>query len=105
MSSPDIEERDILLISGYLRTESNKLNIIIPQELTTLFYKCYHLLFEIVKFSTIYLTEDAFILSDDNKCCKRIDGAHAYILADCNPVFEGIHCWRVQVINPEKDWI
>ena len=58
-----------------------------------------------MKFSTKYSTKIEFRLRDNNKCCSKISGYHAYILEDCDAVFEGIHLWRIQVINHAKGWI
>ena len=57
-------------------------------------------LYEILKFSAIYRSNadtNDLILLDDRKCVKNTCGRCRYILADIEPVTNGIHCWRVNV--------
>ena len=66
-------------------------------------------LFEILRFSEEFHS-DSIGLIDDGKCAKKGGkGAqrwgHSYTMADIEPVFEGIHCWRVKVDKTKTEWI
>ena len=98
------KELDDLLVFGYVRFNYES-ETTIPNALIKLFFTFYHSLYEILKFSTKWCSNDGFEFLDSNKCIKRIlSSTHDYrnILADCDPAFEGIHCWRVKVHNPTK---
>eukprot|EP01084_Bolivina_argentea_P141969 249450_1 len=62
---------------------------------------------EILKFSPQYMSDDGHLeLSDDYKCVTHSGSdSHTYILADIQPVTNGVHCWRVQVTHPTQHWL
>merc|ERR1712154_608445 len=46
------------------------------------------------------------ILTDNNKCATKQDRYnHRYAIIDDKPVFDGIHCWRVQIKHGKAAWI
>merc|ERR1712228_644088 len=65
----------------------------------------------IMLFSTTYKSKQGWKLSDDNQTVTRIAiGGNPWeikkwILADTDILFEGVHCWRIQIINPKKGWL
>ena len=91
------KEKEKLLIVGYMR-QINITNI--PLDIINLFILFYHATYKILQFSKIYCTQKAYVFSDDNKCVtrSRTSGGMAYIVADIEPVKDGIHCWRIKVI-------
>ena len=105
--------RDRLIIDGFIREFCHNVRIDIPKDIIQICFKWYHIAWEILTFSHQYNSNKpdkihAFIFSDNDTCVKRNDDlqwSHKYILADCNSVFNGIHCWRVNVKNPHHDWI
>ena len=47
-------------------------------------------------------------LSDNNKCATRNDNrssVYEWIMPDIDPVLNGIHCWRVHVNNPSREFM
>eukprot|EP01084_Bolivina_argentea_P042160 77770_1 len=61
-------------------------------------------------FSSKYKSDDGWKFSDHNRCIERLKGDHSaayrWILADIEPVFEGIHCWRVNAKHKEEGgWV
>ena len=101
------KERDAYVISGWIRENTIKLNINIPDEITKECFIWYHLTHKILTFSDKYQTIDAWKFNDDKTCAIRKDNVryHAYITPKCKKVSSGIHCWRVYTINPNKLWI
>eukprot|EP01084_Bolivina_argentea_P036565 67623_1 len=63
--------------------------------------------YEILKFSCIWKSSDKdVVLSDDNKCAtKTSKSGHVYALIDDTPIFNDIHCWRVQIKGGKRAWI
>ena len=66
-----------------------------------------------LRFSNKYKSKYGWKLSDDNTMVERIlVGKNEredlkfvkWILADTDPWFDGIHCWRIKIINPNKGW-
>ena len=93
----DYEKKNKILVFGYIRSQSNEFKIIIPFDINNLCLKFYHLIFEILTFSSKFKSKDGLILSDDNKCVSSTTSFHCYILTTSDPVFHGVHCWRVHV--------
>ena len=60
---------------------------------------------KLLRFSDEYKSS-GWKLSDDNTLCERVRGPDEpnWILADIDPWFKGIHCWRIQLTNPNKAW-
>ena len=71
----------------------------------------------ILRFSDKYQSQHGWELSEDNTLVERIMapvnedfpeweqvGVKKWILADTDPWFNGIHCWRIQINNPSKGW-
>ena len=90
-------EREILLVNGYIK-KSTKL--VIPEDIINLCFVFYHLTYIIGKFSTKFRSDQGIELLDDNKCVKRVEGGNGYeyAVSDMDPVFKGIHCWRIKVL-------
>lgn len=103
--------RDHLLLHGYMREYCQKLKVFdFIAALLDICFDYYHLRFEVLKWSKVYMTIGDLELSDNNKCLTRT-GGHNYvcnyqwIIAEVEPVFTGIHCWRLQQQNPNGAWI
>ena len=69
----------------------------------------------VLKFSTKYKSKHGWKLSNDNTMVERIKAGglatqtedynlKKWILADTDPWFDGVHCWRIQLKNPNKGW-
>ena len=62
----------------------------------------------VLRFSDKYKSAAGWRLSDDNTKVERIatNRSHSkvWILADNDPWFKGIHCWRIKLKNPNKGW-
>ena len=99
------DTRDKLSVDGYIRKCMKALDIIIPVELLDLILVFYHIKCVVIEWSSVYKSE-IIGLSADNKCVKSptSDWYHAWIIGK-DPVFEGIHCWRLFVNNPRKGWM
>lgn len=98
--------KDELLVSGYCRMVLQKSEALtLPSELIHLLFEWFHQRFEILKWSEQYRTKDAMKLSDDSRCVTRAQmkvQGYQWILCDVDPVFEGVHCWRLMQRNPTK---
>ena len=98
------KEVDLLLTHGFIRKKQRKYHKIIPNDIMNMCFIFYHLPFEYLKWSNNFKSADGLLLTDDNKCVTRYHKkgwsarSHRYILADCDPVFTGQHCWRIQVL-------
>eukprot|EP01084_Bolivina_argentea_P106370 190366_1 len=95
---------DQWLVFGYIRLNNNKL----PKDVMATCLLFYHLKYDILTFSQQYKTNDAaLILYDGNKCVHRIlnEDDFGYILGNIEPIKTGIHCWRLNVVNPSERWI
>ena len=105
------KKKDELIVWGYLRQNAK---IDIPTELWGIILTFYHLLFDVLEWNEKYKSKKGYELSDDNKLVKRIylgvnadrygDNYYCWIVGG-NPVFSGIHCWRLFIENPNKDWM
>ena len=100
MSTVRTKEEDCLLIYGYIRIQ-NISKIEIPTDIKELFIQFHHEEFRRLKFSKKFVcNEKGYEFSEDNKCVKRCDPSGMnWILVDDEPVKQGIHCWRIQVIS------
>ena len=84
---------DKLTIDGYVRTEAF---VDIPTDIYRVIYDFYHLLIVVLTFDDKLKSEDGITLSEDKLCAIGAEG-HSYILTTADPVFEGVHCWRILV--------
>ena len=91
--------KDELLVTGYIREYCNNHELNIPGEVTRLFFTWFHFRVEILKWSTKYIATEDIVLSDNNLLVTKPGENYrpSYILADTEPVFDGIHCWRIKV--------
>ena len=103
----DTKKRDDHIIHGWIRENTMKLNINIPDEIIKICYIWYHSTHQILKFSDKLQTKDGWKLSNDKTCAIRQEKKryHAYIAPKCIAVFKGMHCWRVYTFNPNNSWI
>lgn len=106
--STEYELQNEMLVYGYVKRESKDFAEI-PLDIINICLLFYMELFEILTFSTEFISDDGIELMDNNKCVMRCDDRgmiwHTYAMADIEPVSEGVHCWRIKVQNPIKDWI
>ena len=63
-----------------------------------------------LRFSTKHKAKHGWKLYKDNTLIERVDNVYHYcpsvwILGDVNPWFEGVHCWRIRIMNPKKGWV
>ena len=64
-----------------------------------------------MRFSSKYKSKFGWKLTDGNTTVKRIRVKNdhysnmKWILAEMEPMDEGVYCWRVQVNNPHKGWM
>ena len=102
------EERANLLISGYTRKDCKSFEIEIPTSLIELILLWFFEAFEILQFSDKYCSKepDVFRFENNRTTVTKIEeDFHRYICVDTEPVFTGIHCWRVQFNADSSDWI
>ena len=106
MSEPFLDKvQSEILVHGYIKMESKNASEF-PLDIMNICLVFYLELFRILRFSDKFISKDGTELRDDNRCAiKSLEFGHNYIMADVEPVFNGIHCWRVQVKNPENEWI
>ena len=95
---------DELLVFGYIRTQI-LINYDIPIDIYKLCYKFFHLLSEILTFSDELKSKDGIQLSHDKTYAIKKSVGHKYVLTASDPVFTGIHCWRVLSLNPQRSWM
>ena len=66
-----------------------------------------------MRWSSVYKDEKGWELLNDDYICNRVylgnnarndDPRYCWIIAK-KPVFTGIHCWRLFIENPNKDWM
>lgn len=62
-----------------------------------------------MRFDRNYKSKRGWDLSDDDTLLTRRDskeGAteNVWILGDVEPFRDGVHCWRIQIKNPNKGW-
>ena len=91
--------KDELLVFGWVRMEYDET---VPMDVCDLCFKFYHLLAEILTFSEEYRSSVGVELSEDKTYVIKQSYGHKYVLTTAEPVFSGIHCWRVLV---ESIWI
>ena len=96
-TSAEVDEE---IVYGYLRSYNHIIEL--PADLWDLIYLFYHWTFEIMKFSQHYKSKTGYKLTDDNKCAQRFGCDGSRWIVGNDPVFEGIHCWRIFVDNPDK---
>ena len=106
----DYELKNTLLVIGYIRIFTEKLQSI-PNDLMYLCVLFYVDIYHVLKFSTQYACSSnngSWIYAEKNHCVisqSQCRYEHGYILAETDPVYHGIHCWRVHTINPHKAFI
>ena len=98
MATRSRRQRDELLVFGFIRFDDAVSNKEIPTDIMNLCTDFYHLVFEILSFSDKFCSDEAFTFSDDNRCVTAVCDGHKWVLADIEPVTEGTHCWRIQVL-------
>ena len=91
--------KDHLLVQGFIRIYSQEFSINIPPEIHQLFFLWFHITAQILTWNAEYRSMNTIQLSEDKVLAKRnpVSFQPSYILADIEPVFDGIHCWRIQV--------
>ena len=95
-------------VYGYIRQQTEAMSLEIPIDIMNICLSFYFETFEMLQFDAKYKSETGIILTDDRKCAKREwigRDWYRYVMADIEPVREGIHCWRVNVKNPKKGWM
>ena len=87
-----------ILVNGYIRNECKKLDISMPDSLLELVFLWFCQKYQILKFSKTHRSEPGFYaFSKNSTMIRKKKGGHSYILADIQPLFEGVHCFRVEV--------
>ena len=102
------QQRDDYIIRGWIRENTIKLNIYIPDEIIKTLYIWYHLPHKILQFSDIFQTLNGWRLYENKTLAIRKPIStkyNAYITPKCKGVSKGIHCWRVYILNPSLKWI
>ena len=99
MSNQQRKSRDLLdklTAHGYVRTE---ICVDIPMDIYRVIYDFYHLLIVNLRFDDKLKSADGIKLSEDKLCATadNVFHGHRYVLTTAEPVFEGVHCWRVSV--------
>ena len=101
MTTEKRRKRDWLdkrMVDGYIRTE---ISMEIPIDIYQLIYNFYHLLAVILEFDDKFMSSRCITLSQDKTCAIKLDAignsGHRYALTNADPVFDGVHCWRVLV--------
>ena len=103
--SSEYEAKNESLVHGWIRGQTKTRSVEFPIDIINICLLFYMEVYEILKFNDQFIAETGIELSDDNKCVTRVKGSyHRSIMADVEPVFEGIHCWRAQVKNP-RTWV
>ena len=97
MATETKHEIDELLVFGYIRCDIDIDDDEIPMDIINLCMLFYHLNFEILSFSTEFCGQDIYQFTQNNQCVTVLESGHNFILADVEPVTQGIHCWRIQV--------
>lgn len=95
------DEKSALLVYGCIRSENEIYKLHIPDSIIDLVVLWYTDTFQILQFSDEFCDRKAFRFEDDRKLIVRqpesIDRGHRFIVADIEPLMEGIHCFRSQV--------
>ena len=103
-----IQERDGLLVHGYIRMMRIGIRIDIPNDIIEIIVAFYMQLFEKLKWNSDYMDPGMELLEND-ECLfasnRTLLDTTSAGLVDIEPVTSGEHCWRMQLINPERDWI
>ena len=89
-----------LLVHGFIRKQCKKMNIKIPLAIIDLFFIWYHIKCIPLPFSLKYISSKRIALTENNYCATSKSGnddTYGWVLADVEPVFKGIHCWRIRV--------
>ena len=95
------------IVHGYIR----RMMTDIPNDIIKICLSFYLLDYQILKWSQEYKTNDeGLILLDNDKCVKRTDYVandrlHRWMMPDIEPVDNGIHCWRVKILNPTSNYL
>eukprot|EP01083_Nonionella_stella_P258021 882490_1 len=103
-----------LLVSGYVKS----CHLIIPNDIIELCFIFYYATLVHLQFSDEWRSNEddrGLELSDNNKCVQRMSVRlhqnhrsytfFRWIMVDTdNPIYAGIHCWRIKVENPSKGW-
>ena len=105
------EEKDELIVHGYIHQEVNDTDIILfPAALIDLCLIFYHIKCEILKWSKTWKTEGLQLI-DDDKCLSDQSSIHKtklkgykYALCDTIPIKTGKICWRFEIKNPLRYW-
>ena len=96
-----MEHKDRLLSFGFVRTYCVQFQLDIPTDIMSLVFVWYHIRVEILKWCTEYHGEGIKLL-DGHRLAQQPadqDGGPAWVLPDVEPVYSGIHCWRIQVMT------
>ena len=96
-----MEHKDQLLSFGFVRAYCVQFQLDIPTDIMSLVFAWYHIRVEILKWCTKYHWKSIKLL-DDNKVIQQPtygDGGPAWALPNIEPVYKGIHCWRIKVRN------
>ena len=100
------KERANLLVFGYNRQERRPMNTEIPTSLIELIFIWFYEAFKVLQFSDKYCTKDIFTFEDDRTTIVKEESyGHRYICVDTEPLFTGMHCFRVQFNCRSDHWI
>eukprot|EP01084_Bolivina_argentea_P203110 346934_1 len=103
-------EQSECLIFGYVKNECIKHRITIPRELIELIVLWFHQKYSILQFdkrysSDICIGQIAFMFEEDRKLLTKLNIGHSYVLADIEPLFEGVHCFRTKTTVVNMGWV
>ena len=91
-----------LLTAGYIRIQkfATEMPTKIPTDIINVIFEFYFETFMVLKFSSTFMAGQGLQLSEDDLSVTRIPPAwdRKYVLVDIDPIHNGVHCWRVQVI-------
>ena len=95
------KEKSELLVYGCIRLENKTAKLQIPESIIELVLDWYLETFQILQFSDVFCDKKAFKFEEDRKFIIRqpdsVDRGHRFIVADIDPLMDGVHCFRAQV--------
>eukprot|EP01084_Bolivina_argentea_P112909 201335_1 len=109
MSSEIWKQQTKQVVEHWFRCQNLNCNISISN-IVSIILLFYHPI-DILRWSNEYVTANSFTFTDDMKCIQKKHNhifdfwSNCHILPDTEPVFNGCHCWRINVKNANKELI
>eukprot|EP01083_Nonionella_stella_P027834 76668_1 len=97
------------LVTGYFRENcpATTSGFVVPRQIIKTCLMFTTPLYQTLTFSDTFKSAKGFVFFDDRQCVRKLDNypRTTWILSDVEPVYDGIHCWRIFIKNPQQEYL